>query len=183
MSYRKDAVRAAIREWERYPQGRPELYAREVLAPSDLPFEGDWCGMFVLRSLQEAGLAQGVRWKLSRGFIDPLGLPVTRSPQPGDVVYVPAPFQHQALVVSYEPTTGMVTSIDGNQPGIEPRVRFVKNGNIQFYSIQPLVDAAERAASPLGFFVAGAAIVGLAAYIWFEGVPRSVDKQLRRLGL
>src|SRR4030095_5464859 len=116
MSYRSDAVRAAIQEWEAHPGGRPDLYADEVGGDRD----ADWCGYFVLRSLQKAGLAKGVRWIQRLGLISPLHLPPPGPPQPGDVVFVPEPFGHQAVVVSYEPTTGMVTSIDGNQPDIRP---------------------------------------------------------------
>lgn len=177
MSYRSDVVRAAIREWEAHPSGRDDLYADEVGAPRGL----DWCGMFALRSLQKAGLARGVRWIVGSGFISPLGLPQVSAPQPGDVVFVPSPFQHQAVVVSYEPATGMVTSIDGNQPGIEPRVRFVKNGNIQFYSIQPLIDQAERDAPVWPWLVGGAAVAAAAAYAWLN--PGPIDRALRRVGI
>lgn len=177
MSYRLDAVRAAIKEWKDHPAGREDLYADEVGAPRGL----DWCGMFVLRSLQRAGLARGVKWRVGTGFIAPLNLPLVSAPQPGDIVFVPQPFQHQALVVSYEPATGMVTSIDGNQPDIEPRVRFVRNGNIQFYSIQPLIDQAEREATVWSWVAGGAVLVGAVAYAWLD--PGPIDRALRRLGI
>lgn len=177
MSFRSDAVRAAIKEWQAHPEGRDDLYITEVGGSPG----SDWCGEFTLWALQEAGLAKGVKWIQGLGFIAPLGLPRVATPSPGDILYAPQPFQHQALVVSYEPATGMVTSIDGNQPGIEPRVRFLKNGNLQFFSIQPLVDAAERAASPWPFLVAGAAILGAAAWTWLN--PGPVDRALRRVGI
>lgn len=177
MSYRSDAVRIAIREWEAFPSGRPDLYAREIGGDPG----ADWCGYLALWALQRAGLAKGVRWIQGAGFISPLRLPAVATPQPGDIVFVPSPFQHQALVVSYEPTTGMVTSIDGNQPGIEPRVRFVKNGNIQFYSIQPLVDEAERNAPAWPWLIGGAAVLGAAAYAWLN--PGPIDRALRRIGI
>jgi len=172
VSYRSDAVRAAIKEWEQYPSGRPDLYAAETGGDRG----ADWCGYFALRSLQKAGLAKGVRWIQGFGFISPLHLPTTRAPQPADILVVPSPFQHQALVVAYEPVTGMVTSIDGNQPGIKPKVRFVRNGNIEFYSIQPLIDEAERNAPLWPFLVAGAAVLGAAAYVWFDGLPRPIRR-------
>lgn len=177
MSYRSAAVRAALKEWKAFPSGRPELYEQEAGGDAG----SDWCGIFVLRNLKQAGMAKGVMWVQGLGFISPLGLPRIAAPLPGDVVVVPSPFQHQAMVVSYEPSTGMVTSIDGNQPGIAPRVRFVKNGNIEFYSIQPLVDAAERSASSWGYIAAGALIVGVAAYAWLN--PGPIDRALRRLGI
>lgn len=182
MSYRSDAVRSALKEWREHPNGCPDLYWREVLPPDRLPFEGNWCGAFALRSLKKAGLAKDLSWIVSFGFIGPERLPIVEKPLPGDLLVIPEPFQHQALIVSYEPTTGMVTSIDGNVPGIAPKVRF-KTSNMQFYSIQPLIDAAQAAESPWGYLLAGAALVGVGAYIWLNGVPRPVERQLRRLGL
>ena len=179
MSFRSDVVNEAIREWERYPKGRPDLYADEVGGARG----AEWCGYFVLRSLQRAGLAKGVRWIQSKGFIDPLNLPITRSPLPGDVAYVAEPFQHEAVVVSYDPITGMLTTMDGNQPAIKPKVRFVQNGGIMFYSIQPLVDEAERNQSFLGIMIAGAAIVGAAAWAWENGLPGPIERGLKRLGI
>lgn len=179
MSYRSDAVRAAVKEWKAHPSGRDDLYIGSVGGPPG----SDWCGEFVLWALQQAGLAKGIRWIQGLGFIAPLGLPLVATPSPGDVAYIPQPFQHQALVISYEPSTGMVTSIDGNQPGIEPRVRFLKNGNIEFYSVQPLIDAAEAAAPTWPFLLAGAAILGAAAWVWEHGLPAPIDRGLRRLGI
>lgn len=181
MSYRSDVVRAAILEWETHPDGRPELYWDEVLDPPDPNYNGDWCGAFVLRSLKRAGLAKRVPWIIGSGFISPQRLPQVAAPEPGDVVFVPSPFQHQAVVVSYEPATGMVTSIDGNQPDIRPKVRFVRNGNIQFYSIQPLIDQAERDAPVWPWLLGGAAVLGAAAYAWLN--PGPIDRALRRVGI
>lgn len=179
MSYRSDAVRAAIKEWETHPNGRDDLYADEVGGDRG----ADWCGYFVLRSLKKAGLAKNVRWVQGKGFMGAAGLKRVAAPLPGDVVFVPNPFQHMAMVVSYDPSTGMVTSIDGNQPNIAPRVRFIQNGNIEFYSIQPLVDQAEREAGIVGFLVAGALIAGAAAWAWENGLPRPIEQGLRRLGI
>ena len=177
MSYRTDAVRASIKEWKAFPNGRPDLYYQETGGDPG----SDWCGMYVLRNLQRAGLAKGVKWIQGIGFISPLKLPRVAVPLPGDVVVIPQPFQHQAMVVSYEPSTGMVTSIDGNTPGIETKVRFVKNGNIEFYSIQPLIDAAERAASSWGYVLGGALIVGAAAYAYLNPAP--FERLLKRIGI
>lgn len=180
--YRSAAVRALIQEWEDHPKGRPELYWRELLRPDQLPYHGDWCGALVLHTLRKVGLAKGVPWIIGEGFIWPLRLPRIQTPQPGDILVVPEPFQHQAMVVEFEPMTGMVTSIDGNQPDIRPKVRFIRNGNIQFYSIQPLIDAAERGFA-WGAMLAGAALLGAGAWIWLNGVPQPVERQLKRLGL
>jgi hypothetical protein len=180
MSYRSDAVSEALAEWRAHPEGRPDLYWREVLRPEDLPFKGDYCGAFVLRSLKRAGMARDVPWIIGHGFISPQGLKQIsfKDALPGDVVFVPQPFQHQAMLVSYEPTTGMVTTIDGNQPGIEPKVRFAQNGNLQVYSIQKFVDEAE-ARFPWVWVGAGVMLAAAAALL----LPEPTDRLLRRVGL
>jgi CHAP domain len=178
LSYRSDVVRAAVKEWQSHPEGRPALYWQEDLVGSG--FSGDWCGGFALWCLKQAGLAKGIPWIIGVGFIEPQRLPEVATPEPGDIVVIPDPFEHQAIVVSYEPSTGMVTSIDGNQPGIETKVRF-RSSNMQFYSIQPFIDEAERNASSWPYLVAGAAIVGAAAWAWLN--PGPVDRALKRLGI
>ncbi len=177
MSFRSAVVRAAIKEWKEHPEGRPGLYASETGGDPG----ADWCGYFALRSLQKAGLAKGVKWIQGDGFISPLNLQRVDHPLPGDIVYVPAPFQHEAVLVSFDPVTGMATSIDGNQPGIAPKVRFLRNGNLDFYSIDPLVHDAERTAATWGYVVAGAAILGAAAYAWLN--PGPFDRALKHLGI
>lgn len=179
MSYRSDAVNVAIKEWQAHPEGRPALYWQDVLIPGESP-PVDWCGAFFLWALHQAGIANNQRWIVGTGFAAPAGLETTNSPQPGDLLYLAEPFQHHAMVVSYEPRTGMITSIDGNQPGILPKVRF-RNANTSFYSIQPLVDQAEAAASGWGYAVAGAVLAGAAAWVWFHGLPGPVDRALKRL--
>jgi len=153
------------------------LYAQDVSGDP----EADWCGYFALWALHQAGIAKGIKWIQGVGFISPQNLQRVDHPLPGDIVVVPQPFQHQALLVSYEPATGMVTSIDGNQPGIKPKVRFVQNGNLQFYSIQPLVEAAERSAPLWPWLLGGAAVLGAAAYAWAN--PGQIDRALRRVGI
>jgi len=133
-----------------------------------------------LWALRQAGLAPSVSWEDGIGFIAPARLPRVSEPLPGDILVVPQPFQHQAIVASYDPATGMITTVDGNQPGINPRVRF-RNSNTEFYSIQPLIDEAERR-MPWGYLVAGAALAGAAAWVWLHGLPAPVERTLRRLG-
>jgi len=177
MSFRSDVVNEAIREWERYPNGRPDLYADEVGGDRG----AEWCGYYVLRSLKKAGLAKNVQWIQGIGFLGPLKLPLTKSPLPGDVAYIDQPFRHEAVVVNYEPSTGMVTTMDGNQPHISPKVRFVGNGGIAFYSIQPLVEEAERNQSIVGYLVMGAIVAGAAAWVWENGLPKPIERVIKRL--
>lgn len=181
MSYRSDVRRAVVREWQQHPAGRPSLYWQEVLDPADTPFSSDWCGALVLRSLQQAGLARGVKWKVGYGFIAPQGLPQVQFPEVGDIAFVPQPFQHQAIVVDADPATGRVLTIDGNQPDIAPRERYVQNGNLQFYSIRPLIERAEREAATWPWIVAGAGILGACAWVWENGLPGPMERAVRRL--
>ena len=180
MSYRSDAVQEALDEWKRHPEGRPAVYWADVLPPGTEPPK-DWCAAFVLWAYHRAGLGRAIKQYPVLGFVGPAGLKPTSSPLPGDIVYLAEPFQHHAMLVSYDPATGMVTTIDGNQPGIKPQVRF-KSSNMSFYSIEPLVLAAEAEFS-WGYVLAGAAILGAGAYIWLSGVPAPLERTLKRLGL
>ncbi len=99
-----------------------------------------WCGIFCLWGLHEAGLALDWVWEFDPaqkkyGFL--YKLPITRSPQPGDIAYF-AGKQHHAIVerVSYK----LVTTIDGAQVGntVARRTRSRRKVTA-FYSIDPLL--------------------------------------------
>jgi hypothetical protein len=96
-----------------------------------------WCGCFVLWALHQAGLALNVRWIVGQGFAS--GLPMTYKPKPGDIAYFSQPFQHHALVVSWDGTT--LETIDGNAPGVKRGTR-VRPEDVRFYSIEPYIRAA-----------------------------------------
>lgn len=101
-----------------------------------------WCGIFALYCLHGAGLALDKNWKIGAGFIlqQPHPLPVTHSPQPGDIGYVASPFQHHFIVETVDGP--LVHSIDGNQPDIRRKTRAI-SAAITFYSIEPLLAAVE----------------------------------------
>lgn len=179
MSIRLDAVSALLREYERFPSGRPAVYWQNVLSPGEIPPK-DWCGAFVLYGLHQAGLARDVRWINGIGFAAPEELPTTRDPKPGDLLYVEEPFQHHAMVVDYDPATGMVLSVDGNQPGIALVRRHISK--VLIYSIQQFVDAWEQEFHWGPVFI-GAAVVAAASWIWLEGVPAPIERGLQRVGL
>jgi hypothetical protein len=178
MSVRLDAVSALLREYRNFPSGRPFLYWQNVLAPSETPPK-DWCGAFVLYGLHQAGLARDVRWIPGIGFASPEDLPITNHPEPGDLLYIDR-LQHHAMVVSYNPETGIVVSVDGNQPGIALRERHISQ--VQIYSIQPFVDAWEQEFH-WGPVLVGAAVIGAASWVWLNGVPRPIERGLQRLGV
>jgi peptidoglycan hydrolase-like protein with peptidoglycan-binding domain len=153
------------------PQGKgsPQVYAywRDVLPPSwsdalvrQYAKTKDWCGGFALWCLRAAGLAQSTRWLDGIGFLGPAKLPRTASPEPGDVAFFPQPFQHHAVVVSWERIADLVkapgkpdkaharwrlVTIDGNQPDVRERTREIvpslRPGEVAFYSIEPMLRA------------------------------------------
>jgi len=71
-----------------------------------------WCGAWALWKLQQAGLTD-VGWVSGIGFVGPLGLRGTLSPQPGDIAYWDQPMQHYAIVESVNP----LVTLDGNSTG------------------------------------------------------------------
>jgi murein L,D-transpeptidase YcbB/YkuD len=82
-------------------------------------------------------------------MVRPLGLPLVRRPEPGDVGYQHLPFQHHFLVESVGEYT--YTSIDGNQgtPGVQRKNRAFKTPGVQFYSLRPLLRDTEPAPAPV----------------------------------
>ena len=106
----------------------------------------DWCGGFALWCLKEAGLASDITWQDGRGFC--YELTMTTEPKPGDVAYFAHPYQHHAIVESYDRQTGVLVSIDGNQgaptvPGtkitaVSERERRATQATA-FYSIESLI--------------------------------------------
>jgi peptidoglycan hydrolase-like protein with peptidoglycan-binding domain len=149
------------------PQGKGSAevigYWRDVLPPSwsDAMVRlyaktKDWCGGFALWCLRQAGLAGAVHWIDGIGFLGPARLPRTASPEPGDVAFFPQPFQHHAVVTSWERIDDLVVAdkryprwrlitIDGNQPDVRARVREIvpalRPNQVTFYSIEPLIRA------------------------------------------
>lgn len=177
MGFREDAARALLAEYRAHPAGRPPLYWQDVLGPGEVP-PRDWCGAFVLYGLHKAGLAKSVRWINGIGFASPEDLPITSNPKIGDLLYVQEPFQHHAMVIGYDPNTKIVTTVDGNQPGIA--IRQYHLSRVLVYSIQQFVDAAE-AEFQWGTVVWGAAVFGAVSWVYLNGLPRPVERQIRRI--
>lgn len=98
-----------------------------------------WCGGFALWAVKQAGLAPDWTWEIGKGFL--YKLPITYSPQPGDIAYY-AKYQHHAVVRSINPD-GTVSLINGNGTDGKVSLSTTAPSNVSaFYSIQPLVDAA-----------------------------------------
>jgi hypothetical protein len=73
-----------------------------------------WCGVFALWALHVAGVTDQP-WKVGIGFIYPLGLRQTITPEPGDIAYFQKK-QHHAIVGSVN-SDGTVSLINGNGTG------------------------------------------------------------------
>lgn len=108
--------------------------------PAFVKSKEDWCGGFVLWCLHQVGLARDRRWIMGKGFIltPPFNLQTTRDPQPGDIVYIDQPNQHQALLLSVNAQS--IQTIDGNSTGGQVRVSArQRSSGIAFFSIEPLI--------------------------------------------
>lgn len=82
-------------------------------APQFLGEHPDWCGIFALWALHQAGLLRDKSWKTGYGFLETHpALPATSDPQPGDIAYF-TKNQHQALVRRNN-GNGTVDLINGN---------------------------------------------------------------------
>lgn len=129
-----------------------------------------WCGGFALWVLRRAGVLDGVPWEPGRGFC--FRLPVTSRPEPGDVAYFHAPYQHHALVVSVG-AEGVVT-VDGNQPGVRRRLRALEDATA-YYSIADHVRAPARPPTSVdgGAVVAVLALAFLAWALAQKGKARA----------
>jgi hypothetical protein len=88
-----------------------DKYWAEIL-PGSTPknHPPSWCGALILWALHKAGLTNAP-WKVGAGFIYPLKLARTSSPQVGDIAYFDK-FQHHALVSEVLP--GKVALLNGN---------------------------------------------------------------------
>lgn len=106
-------------------------------APDPKSKWGQWCGVFTLTCLHEAEIAEAVMWLTGLGFLYPQHLPITKDPQPADVMYVDHPYRHHGLVVSLK--DGILTSVEGNTPDVKLRSRPLPEG-VTFYSIAPLLN-------------------------------------------
>lgn len=100
------------------------------------PFKGlSWCGIFALWCLRQAGLTV-FNWRLGVGFVLPLGLKLTKTPQPGDILVLKK-YWHHGIVEKVE--NGIVYSIDGNLSNKVQRKARPINTIDYFYSIDTLI--------------------------------------------
>jgi hypothetical protein len=117
--------------------GGDKYFAEEF--PDYLGQKKDWCGVFALRSLHQAGLALDRHWIDGKGFIltglHPL--PTTKSPEPGDLIYIDKPFQHQGIVQRVN--GDRIITIDGNTRNTVAEHDRARSDITAFFSIAPLL--------------------------------------------
>lgn len=106
--------------------------------------ELQWCGLFCLSMLHDAGIAKDVFWKIGGGFCEEQKLTKVKLPEPGDVVYYHLPFQHHALVHSVDEAAGTYATVDGNQAAdtVVLRTKIPLTKATCFYSIEKMLRAA-----------------------------------------
>lgn len=143
--YRAAVVAAARGE---LGQKRLDVYFADA-APQFVGLKPEWCGIFALWCLHQAGLGQFAKWKTGLGFLEVnwgpgRRLKRTTSPLPGDIAYFDK-FQHQAVVDRVE--GGTVYLFNGNGGGgvVTHSSRPVGDA-AAYYSIQPWIDDAKGAA-------------------------------------
>lgn len=114
-------------------------YWADVLVGYDGPsYPKQWCGALALFCLHSGGVALDVHWEVGKGFL--YRLHTTPHPEPGDVAYLDAPFQHHAIVTHIEGES--VVTVNGNQGPTDPiqiKTHPLKHWTA-FYSIAPWLE-------------------------------------------
>jgi hypothetical protein len=115
----------------------PEKYWGDVWA-SGGPHPKSWCGALILWAMRQVGLSSA-HWKAGLALPGQLKLPITKSPQVGDIAYF-TKYQHQATV-SEVLGSGVYAILNGNAAGGAITETETSTGKVAaFYSIQPLID-------------------------------------------
>lgn len=138
-----DAYRKRVADYARAQIGKRELnkYFADA-APQFVGQKPEWCGIFALHCLHQAGLARDKQWKTGLGFLltKPRPMPTTDNPQPGDIAYFEN-LQHQAVVLSVSGDTVELANGNG-QGGVVALSHTPRSKPKAFYSIQPHIDDA-----------------------------------------
>ncbi len=138
---RFEVVRLALQEVGSPGHERIMEYHRNAIGRAVGSRELEWCGLFCLAMLHDAGIAADVLWHIGGGFCEEQHLPRVKLPELGDVAYYDQPSRHHALVSSVDTETGTFGSVDGNQAADTVVLR--KNIRLSkptcFYSIEPLL--------------------------------------------
>ena len=112
----------------------PDPFWRECLG--QVPIKRlAWCGIFALYCIRKATGCNWT-WAIGSGFLFRLNR--IDSPLPGDVAYFDQPFQHHALVQTYDGSC--LCLIQGNYGTPGHVAESVTSKKPSFYSIQRIID-------------------------------------------
>jgi hypothetical protein len=141
----EEAFRKRVVDAARSQVGKADLdlYFADA-APQYVHQHPEWCGIFALWCLHQAGLAKNKIWKTGLGFLEvPPALPKTHDPQPGDIAYY-SKFQHQAVVLKNN-GDGTTENANGNGSGGVVTIGRPKMADaVAFYSIAGLIAEAQK---------------------------------------
>jgi hypothetical protein len=103
----------------------------------------EWCGLFGLWALHQAGLVPDWLWSFdpdAPGFLYRLPRVDTLNIKPGDFAYFDRPYQHHAVVEAVDQEKGMVSTINGNGAGgaVTRVVRPISDAD-GYYTIDPIL--------------------------------------------
>lgn len=145
------ALRARVVEVARAEVGKRDLqrYFADA-APVFLGASGaapEWCGIFALYCLHQAGLLRDKTWKVGLGFLETAPpLPKVSVPKPGDIAYY-TQYQHEAVVLSVD--GGRVELANGNgQGGVVSLSWRPMSEAAAYYSIRNAIEAAIQKGCP-----------------------------------
>lgn len=143
----EDAFRQRVAAIARSQVGKKDLntYFADA-APQFVGQHPEWCGIFALWCLHQAGLAKEKTWKTGLGFIltKPNPMPQTKDPKPGDIAYYEHPYQHQAVVLKNN-GDGTTENANGNGSGGVVSISRPKIADATaFYSIATFIANAQK---------------------------------------
>lgn len=126
---------------------RLDVYFADA-APEYVGQEPEWCGIFALWCLRQAGVLREKRWKVGLGFTETAPpLPRTLNPQPADIAYF-STYQHHAVVLA-NLGDGTVELANGNGAGgVVSLGRKAISEAAAFYSVGDAVRAAVAKGCP-----------------------------------
>lgn len=113
-------------------------------APQYVNQHPEWCGIFALWCLHQAGLGKDIQWETAKGFLKAAWQ--TSDPKPGDIAYYEQ-YQHQAVVLDVHADT--VDLANGNGSGGVVSLSSPARAKAKaYYSIQKLIDEAVAKCAP-----------------------------------
>ena len=142
----EEAFRKRVVDAARSQVGKKDLntYFADA-APQFVGQHPEWCGIFALWALHQAGLAKDKTWETGLGFLETKPrFPNTTDPKPGDIAYYEHPYQHQAVVLANN-GDGTTENANGNgQGGVVSISRPAISSATAFYSLSKVIAKAQE---------------------------------------